>query len=54
MYDVDSRAVAMALVVKLARCKRRIEKKKAPTPAEKRRLLRLRTVKALRDGNWND
>lgn len=50
----DSRAVAIAMVIKLARCKRRIERKREPTGADKRRLLRLRTVKALRDGNWND
>lgn len=47
----DSRAVAAALVVKLARYAKRIERKKRVSDAERRHLLRLRTVRALRTEN---
>lgn len=46
----DSRVVAAALVVKLARYKRRVERKRKLSEAEKRHLKRLYR---LRDGKTN-
>lgn len=43
----DSRAVAVALILKVTEHARRLERKEKLLPAEKRRLLRIRTAKAV-------
>lgn len=52
MSKHDSEAVARALFIKMLRYARRLEKQKTLSGAEKRHLLKIKAVKALRDGNW--
>lgn len=52
MSKPDSNAVARALFIKVIRYARKLEKQKTLSGAQKRHLLKIKTVKALRDGNW--
>jgi hypothetical protein len=47
MKGKDSRLVAMALILKVAQHAKKLEQKKVLTPAERRRLLKVRAVKAV-------
>jgi hypothetical protein len=50
--DYDSKKVALAMALRLAEYAKRLEEKRKQSGAEKRHLLRIRTVKAIRDANW--
>lgn len=52
MQKVSSEQVAAAMLKKLVNYAKQVQSKERQTKAEKRHLLRLRTVKALRDSNW--